>query len=348
MRGAGGRARLERGRARATVEAMRTVVIGGTGHIGTYLVPSLVRAGHDTVVISRGSRRPYREDPLWREVEMVTCDRDAAERDGEFGTLVAGLGADAVVDLTCFTVEQARQLVEALDGQHVVHTGSIWSYGPSTVVPMTEASPKHPYGDYGVAKLAIERYLMGQDRVRASVVHPGHISGPGWMPIGPAGNVDPAVIDALRADGSCVLPDRGLETIQHVHAEDVAGLHQACLEQPDAAAGESFNSVCTEALTLRGYAELVARHFGHEPRLELVPWADFVKRVSEEDAHTTLEHIGRAPMFSMDKARTLLGFVPQAQRHRHRARGHRRLGGRPAGLSVLAGMPWGSVGAGWA
>lgn len=290
---------------------MRTVVIGGTGHIGTYLVPSLVRAGHDTVVISRGSRRPYREDPLWSEVEMVTCDRDAAESDGEFGMLVAGLGADAVVDLTCFTVDQARQLVEELDGQHLVHTGSIWSYGPSTIVPTTEDAPKHPYGDYGVGKLEIERYLMGQERVRASVVHPGHISGPGWMPIGPAGNVDPAVIDALRADGSCVLPDRGLETIQHVHAEDVAGLHQACLEQPGAATGESFNSVCTEALTLRGYAELVARHFGHELRLELVPWAEFVERVSPEDAQTTLEHIGRAPMFSMDKARALLGFVPQ-------------------------------------
>ena len=51
---------------------MRIVVIGGTGHIGTYLVPSLVSAGHETVVVSRGARKPYRDDPLWREVELVT------------------------------------------------------------------------------------------------------------------------------------------------------------------------------------------------------------------------------------------------------------------------------------
>jgi nucleoside-diphosphate-sugar epimerase len=290
---------------------MRTVVIGGTGHIGTYLVPSLVRAGHETVVVSRGTSRPYRDDPLWDRVEMVTRDREAAEREGRFGTFVADLGPDAVVDLTCFTTAQAEHLVEALDGQHVVHTGSIWSYGPSTLVPTTEDAPKHPYGDYGIGKRAVEQYLMGQDRVRASVVHPGHISGPGWMPIGPAGNLDPAVIDSLRADGSCVLPDRGGETIHHVHAADVAGLHQACLEMPDAATGQSFNSVCTQALTLRGYAELVARHFGHEPKLELVPWVEFVTRVAPEEANTTMEHIGRAPMFSMVKARTLLGFVPQ-------------------------------------
>ncbi len=92
------------------------VVIGGTGHIGTYLVPSLVKAGHDVAVISRGSRRAYRDDPVWRDVDMVVCD--------------------------------------------------------------------------------------------------------------------------------------------------VAGLHQACLDQPDAAAGQSLNSVCTQAFTLRGHADVVARHLG--------------------------------------------------------------------------------------
>ncbi|GAA5032047.1 SDR family oxidoreductase [Terrabacter aeriphilus] len=289
---------------------MRTVVIGGTGHIGTYLVPDLVRAGHDVVVVTRGTSRPYRPDPRWEQVEQRACDRTAAEADGAFGSFVAGLRPDAVVDLTCFTPEQARQLVEALDGQHLVQTGSVWSYGPSTLVPTTEDAPKRPYGDYGVGKLAVETYLMSQGRVRASVVHPGHISGPGWMPIGPTGNVDPAVIDRLRADGSCVLPDRGGETIHHVHAADVARLHQACLEQPEAAAGESFNSVCTEALTLRGYAELLARHFGHEPRLTFLPWAEFEGTLTPEQAELTVDHLARAPMFSMDKARRVLGFEP--------------------------------------
>src|SRR3954452_4833497 len=290
---------------------MRVVVIGGTGHIGSYLVPSLMKAGHDVVVVSRRSRQPYRVDPVWREVELVTCDRVAAEKDGTFGSLVAGLRPDAVVDLMCFTPAQAEQLVLALDGQHVVHTGSVWSYGRSALVPTAEDAPKNPYGAYGVNKLAIEQYLMGQDRVRATVVHPGHISGPGSMAIGPAGTLDPAVTDPLRADVSCLLADRGGETIHHVHAEDVASLRQACLEQPDAADGESFNSVCTQALTLRGYAKLVARHFGHEPRLEFAPWAEFASRIDQAEADTSMEHIGRAPLFSMDKARDLLGFVPR-------------------------------------
>ena len=172
---------------------------------------------------------------------MVACDREAAEQDGPFGTLVAGLRPDAVVDLTCFTPAQARQLVDALDGQHVVQTGSVWSYGPSTLVPTTEDAPKHPYGRVR-RQQARHRAVPDGGRIGCAprVVHPGHISGPGWMPIGPAGNLDPAVIDSLRADGSCLLPDRGGETIHHVHAEDVASLHQACLEQPDAADGREL------------------------------------------------------------------------------------------------------------
>jgi nucleoside-diphosphate-sugar epimerase len=289
---------------------MRVVVIGGTGHIGTYLVPRLVRSGHEVAVISRGSRRPYQDDEAWGDVQRVACDRHASERDGTFGSLVAGLRPDALADLTCFTPAQAQQLVTALDGQHLIQTGSLWAYGPSMLVPTTEDAPKEPYDEYGVEKLAVERYLLGQDRVRATVVHPGHISGPGWLPIGPAGNLDPDVLDSLRADGSCLLPDRGGETVHHVHADDVAGLHQACLEQPEAVAGQTFNSVCTQALTLRGYAELVARHFGHEPRLTFVPWQDFASRVGTEHADTTMDHIGRSPLFSMDKARDVLGFVP--------------------------------------
>ena len=37
----------------------RVVVIGATGHIGTYLVPRLVDRGHEVIAVSRGTRGPY-------------------------------------------------------------------------------------------------------------------------------------------------------------------------------------------------------------------------------------------------------------------------------------------------
>ena len=35
---------------------MRIVIIGATGHVGTFLVPRLVAAGHAVVTVSRGRR----------------------------------------------------------------------------------------------------------------------------------------------------------------------------------------------------------------------------------------------------------------------------------------------------
>ena len=37
---------------------MRVVVIGGSGHIGTYLVPMLVERGHEVINVTRGERAP--------------------------------------------------------------------------------------------------------------------------------------------------------------------------------------------------------------------------------------------------------------------------------------------------
>ncbi|MGI6480617.1 MAG: NAD-dependent epimerase/dehydratase family protein [Sphaerochaetaceae bacterium] len=37
---------------------MKVVLIGATGHIGTYLVPRLVEAGHSVTAVSSGERAP--------------------------------------------------------------------------------------------------------------------------------------------------------------------------------------------------------------------------------------------------------------------------------------------------
>ncbi|HEX4813800.1 MAG TPA: NAD-dependent epimerase/dehydratase family protein, partial [Nonomuraea sp.] len=235
---------------------MRVVVIGASGHIGTYLVPRLVDAGHDVVAVSRGKRGPYTPHGAWQRVETVTADRDAEDADGTFGRRIADLGADVVIDLICFQESSARHLAEALHGRvrHFLHCGTIWTHGPSARVPTTEDRPKRPLGEYGRRKAAIEAYLLERahrDGFPATVVHPGHITGPGWVPVNPAGNVNPAVFQALADGQELALPNFGMETVQHVHADDVARLFMDAVATPSAAVGESFHSVAVGALTLR-------------------------------------------------------------------------------------------------
>ena len=119
---------------------MRIAIIGGTGHIGTYLIPRLVESGHDVCVVSRSQRQPYQTHAAWKQVQMVIKDREAEEARGAFGKFILSLEADAVIDLICFKMDSARQLVSALKGQvqHFLHCGTMWIYGHSTQVPANE------------------------------------------------------------------------------------------------------------------------------------------------------------------------------------------------------------------
>jgi nucleoside-diphosphate-sugar epimerase len=206
---------------------MRVTVIGGTGHVGSYLVPRLVEAGHEVSVVSRGGRKPYRGHAAWKNVEQHQIDRETAEVAGTFGPQIRALRADIVIDLVCFELDSARHLVEALRGEvgHFLHCGSIWVHGPSATVPTTEAMPRRPFGEYGIQKAAIEAYLLDQAHrsgFPATVLHPGHLVGPGWAPINPAGHLNPAVFTQLANGAELALPNFGMETLHHVHADDVA------------------------------------------------------------------------------------------------------------------------------
>jgi nucleoside-diphosphate-sugar epimerase len=295
---------------------MRVVIIGGSGHVGTYLVPRLVAAGHAVVVVSRGRRAPYQAHGAWAVVEQQTIDRAAAEAAGTFGAQIAALQPDAVIDLICFTLDSARQLVEALRGrvQHLLHCGTIWVHGPSEIVPTTEAQPRKPFGEYGIQKAAIEAYLLAEARRRrfpATVLHPGHIVGPGWAPLNPAGHFNPAVFTQLAAGAELALPNLGLETVHHVHADDVAQAFERALGHWGAAVGESFHVVSPAALTLRGYAEAVAAWFGQPARLTFLPWPDWCATVAAAEADATWDHIAHSPSCSIAKAERLLGYRPR-------------------------------------
>jgi len=295
---------------------MRIVIIGGSGHIGTYLVPMLVEAGHQVVNVSRKERKPYQPNASWKNVEQVRVDRGESDKAGTFGEQIAELKPEVVIDLICFSPESAKQLVEALRGkvQHFLHCGTIWVHGPSVVVPTTESQPRHPFGEYGILKARIETYLLDEAHragFPATILHPGHIVGPGWIPLNPQGNFNPEVYHKLSQGRELILPNLGLETVHHVHAEDVAQAFFKAIIYWSTSVGESFHVVSPAALTLRGYAETVASWYGHEAQLQYLPWDQYKQAVSEEDAQATWDHIAHSPNCSIDKARRLIDYQPK-------------------------------------
>jgi nucleoside-diphosphate-sugar epimerase len=295
---------------------VRLVVIGATGHVGGYLVPRLVRAGYDVVAVSRGEASPYRDDPAWQHVERRQLDRSALEADERFGAEIAALGGDIVIDLICFTLASARQLVAAVahDIDLLVHIGTVWTHGHSVAVPTPEDAVKKPFGDYGIAKAEVEAYLLRQARregLPVTIVHPGHIVGPGWVPLNPAGHFNPDTYATIARGELLTLPNLGLETVHHVHADDVAGVVMATIGHRQRSIGESFHAVSEHALSLHGYAEEMYRWFGHEPRLDFLPYAEWAAGRDPDEAAATWDHIAHSPCCSMDKARRSLDFRPR-------------------------------------
>jgi nucleoside-diphosphate-sugar epimerase len=294
----------------------RIVVIGGSGHVGGYLVPRLVEAGHQVMNVTRGLQTPYRDHAAWNSVESVVLDREAEEKAGSFGAKIADLKPDVLIDKICFTLDSAQQLVEALDGRvsHFLHTGTIWVHGHSLSVPTCESDARAPFGDYGRQKSEIENYLL--DRAHrtgfpATVVRPGHIVGPGWSPLNPAGHFNKLVFSTIARGEELMLPNFGLETVHHVHADDVAQVFMNAMTNWGGSVGEAFNAVSASAETLRGYAEAMYAWYGQEPKLRFAPFADWADHQSKEDADTTWEHIARSPCHSIEKAQRLLGYAPR-------------------------------------
>ncbi|WP_431280521.1 NAD-dependent epimerase/dehydratase family protein [Leifsonia poae] len=125
--------------------------------------------------------------------------------------------------------------------------------------------------------------------------------------------------ETLARGETLLLPNFGLETVHHVHADDVAQAFALAVEaewagrhgrpgRPERT--EFYNIVSERALTLRGFAEAAAGWFGRDASLEYLPFDDFRERVSATDADTTWEHVARSHSMSIRKARDELGYAP--------------------------------------
>ncbi|MGV8858550.1 NAD-dependent epimerase/dehydratase family protein [Rhodoglobus sp.] len=296
---------------------MRVVVVGATGHVGGYLVPELVASGHDVVAVSRTATPRYRQHEAWASVEHVMIDRDAGEKAGTFADDIAGLNADVVVDMICFTPESAAHLIEGLRGRisRLIMCSTIWVKGRLSSVPADEDVVSEPWGDYGILKAAVEEVLrlesLRPDGLPSTVIRPGQICGPGWAVINPQGHGGLEVWETLAAGEPVALPNFGLETLHHVHASDVAQVFQLAVERETAPAFDVFNAVAARASNLRGLAAAISQRFGHDVTYDFLPFESFRERVTPKQASTSFEHITRSHVMSIERAQTELGYRPR-------------------------------------
>ena len=297
---------------------MKAVVIGATGHTGTYLVPRLVEAGYQVTAVSRGLSEPYTLTGSWREAERVVLDRTEEEKAGTFGKKIAAMNPDIVVDLISYSVESTKSTVAALQNTNLSHylfASSIWEHGAAAVTPADEYMPRHPIDDYGRDKVASVSFLH-EEFLRSgfpyTAVMPGHITGPGWNCINPTGNFDPDIFGKIGRGEKIYIPHFGMECVHHVHADDVAQVFYRAITHRREALDQDFLAVAPRALTLRGFAEAMYTWFGKQPNIEYLPWEEWKKTAgSQAFINSTYSHLTHSDNYSCDKARRILGYEPR-------------------------------------
>lgn len=290
----------------------KAVIIGGKGKVGTYLVPMLAENDFEIVSVSRGKSKPYEDSSCWESVRQLSVDRS----DPAFAEIIAAEQADVVVDMICFTPEQMKSLTDKLAGNtgHYLVCCSAWIHGRCEMLNVLEHESVKPICEYGKRKKAMTelmKRLWAYEHFPATAVHPTHISGVGHLPINPQGNRSLEVWSALKNGKELVLPNSGFETLQHVHAKDVAGVFMAAINAGSISFGQDFHASSERAYTMEYFAKQAASWFGKEAKLSYKPLNELLESLPKADAYETLDHASHSASVSVEKAKKLLGFTPK-------------------------------------
>ena len=217
--------------------AERALVTGGAGFIGSHVVDSLLRDGHDVLVVddlSTGDTGRLASGARLAQVDITDNVALAAAFDqfrpqavyhlaaqASVTASVADPGRDCAVNVlgTLNVCEAARRHSAPLV---FTSTGGAL-YGDDAPIPTAEDQLPLPLSPYGASKLAAEAYVRSWSAAHGvpnAVMRLGNIYGPRQTPHGEAGVVA-IFCYRLWAGEPCTLYGHGSPTRDYTHVLDV-------------------------------------------------------------------------------------------------------------------------------
>ena len=249
----------------------RALVIGGTGPTGPFVVGGLLERGYDVAILHSGRHEIPEIPPEVEHLHTDAFDRDAmAETLGarEFDVVIASYGR---------VREQARLFADRT-GRFITIGGVPlyrgWMYATDSrprglPVPIAEDAPKvanEAELRKGYKILETEQAIFDAHPnatvFRFPVVYGARQALPREWCI---------VRRALDRRPFLLLGDGGLTLETSGYAENLAHAILLAVDQPAAAAGESFNCGDEQCFSVRQHAEMIARILDHEFEYVSIP-----------------------------------------------------------------------------
>ncbi|HEY0208120.1 SDR family oxidoreductase [Acerihabitans sp.] len=251
---------------------MRVFVTGGTGHIGSYIIPELVAAGHEVTGLARSDTAAAAVSALGAKVrrgELSDLDglkAAAAAADGVIHVahrqdLLPSGGIDAVAAAE-LQIMLAYGEALAGTGKPLVVSGSIGSPGWENLGrPATEEDPALPGGDAYQGTLRVRNRVelavvgLAERGVRSSVVRIATIAhsttDAGFLPL---------LIGLAKEKGVVGYPGDGANLWPAVHSRDLASLFRLALEKGPA--GKYWHGIEGAGIRFRAIAEAIGSRLG--------------------------------------------------------------------------------------
>lgn len=255
---------------------MNILIIGGTRHMGYFLVQRLQEeGGHRLTLLNRG----ISPDDLPDHLPRLRCDRTDAH---QLRRALSGRSFDVVVDFVLYKGAEAEAIAEILRGQvgHYLFlsTGQVYLVRDGLQRPFKEVdyegtlipSPEPLSYDYEEWMYGIEK--RHAEDAMAAAYHEHHFPYTSLrMPMvnGQRDKMQRLYNYVLRIkDGGPILaPSTPNHPLRHVYAHDVIDAIMRCINLGDKTQGRAFNISQEETLSLEAFVEIVGDALGMKPHI---------------------------------------------------------------------------------
>lgn len=281
------------------------MVIGGTGHVGIFMVPQLIEAGMEVVVVGSG-KTPVPKDKLWKKVKYLVCN---VSNSGELDKLNQEV-PDIVIDMpgTVWNVYQKLKPVS----KHIISCGSVWMFGQAKVVPTPEETQNPcPFEGYEkrYAEILNLLKLSQKDGVVFTAIMPPNICGPGKIPIDCLGGRSLDLHREHAKGKEVILPDGSDALIGPCDAQDIADCFVKAVLNRDKSAYQLFNVGSAYALTATELVNAYSEIYNVKIPIKRISWNEYVTNVSPEIGYWWHFKAHMCPDIS--KAQKLLSYQPK-------------------------------------